>query len=70
MARFEYECECGRSFRTVALEGETLRCPNCGKTIRATLEEKDPIKEKEFDELVDATCQIMGDGGFAPSGAR
>ena len=70
MARFEHTCQCGQYFRTVALEGEILKCPNCGKSITVALEKKDPLKEKEFDKLVDATCQVMGEGGFTPSGAR
>ena len=70
MARFEYECECGKSFRTVALEGEIITCPGCGKEIKVSLKQRDPGKERDFDSLVDATHEIMVQGGFAPSGAR
>ena len=70
MPRFEYRCECGLAFVTFAQEGESLNCPRCGKPIKVSLSERDPEKKKEYDRLVEATYEIMGEGGFSPSGAR
>jgi len=70
MPRFECRCPCGFVFVTFALEGEQLRCPKCGKSIRVSLKDRDLEKKAETDRLVQATYDIMGEGGFSPSGAR
>ena len=69
MARFHYECECGHYFTTFAQEGESLKCPHCDRQVRVSFQIKDPSKDKDFERFADATFEIMGEGGFSPSGA-
>ena len=64
VTRFEYECMCGHSFSTDTDEAHSVKCPSCGNRI-PVLNKKD-----DNDRLIDATFEILGEGGVIFSGAR
>jgi len=69
-AGLNYECECGHSFPVDVEEGKSARCPKCGNPIAVSMKEKNSSKKDDYDRLIDATFEIMGEGGVIFSGAR
>lgn len=73
MTQGVYECRCGHTYRMNGTDGRGLRCPACGQMVAFPSKEMDPTKKEEFEKLVEAIFEIMGEGreGGCPfSGAR
>ena len=70
MKRSYYECKCGISFLVDAEENKAVRCTVCGNPNVHPITEKGASKRGDFDDLADATFEIMAEGGIFFSGAR
>ncbi len=67
------ECECGHIYKVDPFDGSNLRCPKCGKLNSIPSKELDPSRKEDFENFLEATYEIMGEGveGGCPfSGAR
>ena len=65
-----YECKCGISFSANTEENKAVRCPACGNLSVHPITDKGSSKRGDFDDLADATFEIMAEGGVFFSGAR
>ena len=65
-----YECQCGISFSVDTEANKIVRCPACGNRSVHPITDKGASKRGDFDDLADATFEIMAEGGVFFSGAR
>ena len=70
MDRVYFQCKNGHFFSVEKEMEGAVACPKCGDEVAKRVDEKDSPGKKNLDKLVDATFDVMGEGGTPTSGAR
>lgn len=70
MDRSYFQCKNGHFFSVEKEMKGAVACPKCGDVVAKRVGDKESPGRKNLDKLVDATFEVMGEGGTPTSGAR
>lgn len=66
----EFRCRCDHSFFHDPERCSIVRCPRCGLIVSMYSKQSNSSNADDFESLMEATFDILTEGGFTFSGSR